>query len=254
METKARNPRWLRDELIIALEFYLRHAPTIPGKKSKEIAELGDSLNRLRMSLGGETSATLRNRNAVYMKLMNFKRLDPNYEGKGLQRGNRDEEIVWNRYVSRSSELDRVTTTISALVSSVGSGLSKEAIEEEEEAEEGRILTRAHRYRERDGKFVKRKKEGVLRKQGELRCEACGFDFAAMYGGHGTAFIECHHATPLSQLGVGEKTKVSDLRLLCSNCHRMIHRRRPWLSVEELQGMVASRRRAVGALEGKVAG
>lgn len=51
----------------------------------------------------------------------------------------------------------------------------------------------------------------------------------------GEGFIECHHTIPVSELGPGQKTKLRDLVLLCSNCHRMVHSARPWLSVEELQ-------------------
>ena len=32
----------------------------------------------------------------------------------------------------------------------------------------------------------------------------------------------------------------TDLVPVCSNCHRMIHRRRPWLSVEQLRQLVRS--------------
>ena len=110
--------------------------------------------------------------------------------------------------------------------------------EEEEEGEEGQILTRTHRYRERNTKLVKRKKERVLKEQGTLSCEVCGFDFVKVYGDRGNGFIECHHTKPVSELKVGERTKISDLSLVCSNCHRMIHTKRPWLSVEELKDVI----------------
>ena len=38
---------------------------------------------------------------------------------------------------------------------------------------------------------------------------------------------------------------LADLALLCSNCHRMIHRTKRWLTVEELQDLVASQRQPV---------
>jgi 5-methylcytosine-specific restriction enzyme A len=69
---------------------------------------------------------------------------------------------------------------------------------------------------------------------GKLACEACGFDFRERYVDHGEGFIECHHAKPVHRLKPGDKTKVGDLRLLCSNCHRMVHARRPWLTLEQL--------------------
>jgi hypothetical protein len=34
------------------------------------------------------------------------------------------------------------------------------------------------------------------------------------------------------QLLPGSKTKLADLHLLCANCHRMIHARRPWLTLD----------------------
>ena len=58
--------------------------------------------------------------------------------------------------------------------------------------------------------------------------------FGDHYGQHGEGFIECHHTRPAHTLKPGDKTKISDLRLLCANCHRMIHAKRQWLSIEQL--------------------
>ena len=65
----------------------------------------------------------------------------------------------------------------------------------------------------------------------EIGEEHCGFDFEKTYGERGRDFIEVHHAVPVSELAAGQRLRMSDLRLLCSNCHRMVHRRQPWLSV-----------------------
>jgi 5-methylcytosine-specific restriction enzyme A len=230
----TRNPPWSRDEIIVTLDFYLKHNPSIPAKESSEISELSAFLNHLQSKIGGDRQEKFRNINGVHMKLMNFRRFDPEYEGKGLERGGKDEEVVWNLYYSNPQELRKIADKIRSLVSSDEPIPPKVAISDEEEGEEGQILTRTHQYRERDTKLVKRKKERVLEDKGTLSCEACGFDFVTVYGDHGEGFIECHHTKPVSELKVGEKTKLSDLSLVCSNCHRMIHRKRPWLSVEKL--------------------
>jgi hypothetical protein len=47
------NPPWSRDELIVTLDFYLRHTPSIPANKSSEISELSDFLNLLQSKMGG---------------------------------------------------------------------------------------------------------------------------------------------------------------------------------------------------------
>ena len=103
-----------------------------------------------------------------------------------------------------------------------------------EEAGEGRVISALHRRYERDKRIVQKAKKRMLAVLGHLACEACGFDFRERYGAHGEGFIECHHTRPVHTLKPGEKTKISDLRLLCANCHRMIHAKRQLLSMEQL--------------------
>lgn len=230
-----RNPSWTRDELIVTLEFYLRHTPTIPSKTSKEILELSTLLNRLREKVGAKGDEKFRNANGAYMKLMNFRRFDPDYEGAGLERGGKEDEVVWNLYANTPAELVKIAGAVRAFTLSDAPMEARQEIDEPEaEGEEGRILSRVHHFRERDPKLVLRKKEQVHREHGQLACEVCGFDFSKFYGERGKGFIECHHTKPLSELRPNDKTRVSDLALVCSNCHRMIHRKKPWLSIFDL--------------------
>lgn len=238
-----RNPTWTRDELILSLDFYMRHKPSFPGKTSAEIRELSDLLNRMDAKTSLSRDEKYRNVNGTYMKLMNFRRFDPDYDGGGLQRGGKDEKIVWDLFAENLVHLRR---TAEAIVKVVGSPHSYDATLPEtaddlfeEDALEGSILTREHRFRERNATLIKRKKDRHLAAHGSISCEACGFDFLSFYGSRGEGFIECHHRKPVSELHHGERTKLSDLALLCSNCHRMIHRQRPWLSITQLKDLIA---------------
>lgn len=103
---------------------------------------------------------------------------------------------------------------------------------------EGKKKLRQHVYRERNVKVIKLAKENYKRKYGILKCEICDFNFERKYGEVGEDFIEGHHVKPVSELIEGEKTKVEDIILICSNCHRMIHRKRPWLSRIELKLLI----------------
>lgn len=75
------------------------------------------------------------------------------------------------------------------------------------------------------------------------RCMVCDFDFEEAYGELGKDFIEVHHTKPLYSLeDEVEINPEEDLVCLCSNCHRMIHRRRDKiLSVEELKEIMEER-------------
>jgi 5-methylcytosine-specific restriction protein A len=234
---EARNPTWSRDELILTLDLYVQFQGNPPGKTSKNILEISDLLNKMGATIANRKK-DFRNPNGVYMKVMNFRRFDPTYisQGKkGLQRGGKLEEDVWHDF---AIDPHRLSETANAIRLIVIKGDVPEASEEEDEefaeAEEGRILTRIHRSRERSRKLVENKKASVLKANGHLKCEACSFDFEATYGKRGKGFIEAHHVNPVHTLVAGQKTKLEDLVLLCSNCHRIVHTQRPWLTVDEL--------------------
>lgn len=108
---------------------------------------------------------------------------------------------------------------------------------------EGRETYALHRKLERDGRLPKRVKAARLASTGKLECEACAFDFAEAFGELGEGFIEAHHRVPVHKLDGTAKTKAEDLSLVCPNCHRMLHRSDPHLSVEQLRDMLTTRRR-----------
>ncbi len=71
-------------------------------------------------------------------------------------------------------------------------------------------------------------------------CAVCGFNFAASFGELGKEYIQVHHLRELSS--VGEEYEVdpaADLRPVCPNCHAMLHRRSPVLSIEDLKRIIA---------------
>tara|TARA_R110000744_G_scaffold242323_1_gene359458 strand:+ start:278 stop:1048 length:771 start_codon:yes stop_codon:yes gene_type:complete len=99
---------------------------------------------------------------------------------------------------------------------------------------EGKVAERKHKFRERNSKVIKLAKENFKDKHGHLFCQVCEFDFEKVYGEIGVDFIEAHHTIPVSEMKAGHKTKVEDIAMLCPNCHRMAHRKRPWLKMGEL--------------------
>lgn len=232
----TRNPSWTRDELLVALDYYLENADDYFSPTGAGVLELTAKISRVAKALGLSGSDTLRNANGVSMKLLNFRAHDPNHDTKGLSRGNKLEEVVWSEYADDSVALKKVVASIVNLTQ-VTVAHDAPLIPEDEliEAREGQLLTRVHRYRERNTAIVKRKKASYLKQHGQLCCEACGFDFQATYGQRGEGFIECHHTKPVSELLPGETTKLNELALLCANCHRMVHAARPWWTVEKLK-------------------
>jgi predicted HNH restriction endonuclease len=106
---------------------------------------------------------------------------------------------------------------------------------EEEEYFEGNKTQRLVNHYERD----KNLRAATIKHHG-VTCKVCGFDFEKVYGERGKNFIEAHHLIPVSSLG--KETSVDpkrDMTVLCSNCHRMIHRRKDdVLTPEELKSLL----------------
>ncbi|MFK7935530.1 MAG: HNH endonuclease [Saprospiraceae bacterium] len=114
---------------------------------------------------------------------------------------------------------------------------------------EGDKIVRAHIQQEitiRNSRIVQKAKKRALKKgKGKIKCDCCNFDFIETYGELGYGFIECHHKIFLSK---GQRiTNIDDLALVCSNCHRMLHRKNElgeYNEVEELKNLIEEKKPA----------
>ena len=118
-----------------------------------------------------------------------------------------------------------------------------ESIDEQEKKETNDILTetykrKLHQSLERPNSSNARKIKNIL----GYTCEVCGFNFRKKYGDislnkNEEEFIEAHHKIPVHSLPENEviEFKIEDFAVLCSNCHRMAHKRKEPYTIEELK-------------------
>ena len=224
-----RNPKWHRDEIILALDLYFKIEKRQIHSNNPKIVELSALLNRLPIFDEKPDSERFRNPNGVSLKLSNFLAIDNTHTGQGMSSFSKLDKEIFH-------EFDNDRTSLSNIANAIRNTLQKPFIIEQLNhifedpeskylsAKEGQVLFKLHKYRERNQTIVKKKKNLHLKTFGKLICELCDFDFENTYGEVGRGFIECHHKTPLSELDVNSETKLDDLLLVCSNCHRMLHR------------------------------
>lgn len=91
-----------------------------------------------------------------------------------------------------------------------------------------------------EDKVLRRVRNRAARKKclenSNFTCSVCGFNFYKVYGEIGKDFIEVHHTKPLSSYNEEHEVLQSELVALCSNCHSMVHRRRPMpYSIDEIK-------------------
>ena len=235
-----KNPKWNRDEIILALDLYFDKelGPMDPG--NSKIIALSELLNRLLICDHKPNRQTFRNPNGITLKLSNFKALDPNYIGKGMEAYSKLDKEVFEEFHLDIKRLHQIANEIRQisnypeLLNEV-SKIENDETSETDSVREGQVLYKLHKVRERDRKIIEAKKKKILKEKGELKCEACGFDFETKYGKMGKNYIECHHLVPLSNFQVNKETKLDDLALLCANCHRIIHKDSSITTIKEFQ-------------------
>jgi 5-methylcytosine-specific restriction enzyme A len=109
---------------------------------------------------------------------------------------------------------------------------------EEERTRSAQDQVEAARYRWHKRAERSRQLAKEAKRYHGVRCQvpACGKNLSEIYGWLAEGYIEAHHLTPFSSLE-GRPTKLdpkTDFAVVCPDCHRMIHRRREPLSLEEV--------------------
>lgn len=229
------NPKWTRDETLLALNLYLTLKGQVPSPKSPEIKDLSEVLRSLPYHSEAAKQPTFRNPDGVGFKLMNLRQVAT---GKGLGNVSNMDRLIWAEFGQRPSEVREIAAAIKAGIAIVGSQAIPEV---EQELPEGRLLTALHMRRERNPKV--RKMLLDARRPHGLRCEICDLTRPSLEISMQEAMFEAHHLVPLAEVGE-RKTKLADLSLLCASCHRLIHRAmilrsRP-VSVDEARSLIAS--------------
>ena len=250
----VKNPDWARDEIILACELVMENGWKGLDAQDVRVVELSGLLQLFPIHAEAERNEKFRNPNGVARKTFDIATRHPAYQGKPTN-GSALDVAVLNEFLTRPKEMTGVALLIRQGIAAGELQTLAPTVDEEFEddysAPEGRLLMRRHQARERNKSLRNKKIASVLQRGGQLACEACGFDFEQVYGDRGSGYIECHHIVPLHEAGEG-RTRLSDLALICSNCHRMIHRAAPWPTPGELRASIerkhAADRRAAEAL------
>ncbi|MFB9905143.1 HNH endonuclease [Allokutzneria oryzae] len=239
---EVRGPAWTREEIILACDLLKQNGWRALSTDDDRVIELSKTLQKLGAHPAEVRGPKYRNLNGVKRKTADLATRLPGYPGKQT-RGNRLDSEVLLDFLERPEEMEEVARGIlRGVENGEFEGLPDLPDDEDGDgADEGRLLLRRHLVRERNRPLRNKKINSVLREKNCLECEVCGFDFEKVYGDRGARFAECHHAVPLHVSGEVQ-SKLDDLVILCSNCHRMIHRGRRWLTPPELRELVLARR------------
>lgn len=113
------------------------------------------------------------------------------------------------------------------------SSLDVDKVKQKEEVfTEGEIISMHYDKHERSRKL---RKACLALYNNEYKCVICGFNFSKVYGVRGKDFIEVHHLNPIGETDGSYEVNPDKLIPVCSNCHSMIHRFKPYLDKDGLK-------------------
>jgi hypothetical protein len=69
-------------------------------------------------------------------------------------------------------------------------------------------------------------------------CHCCHFDFAAYYGKDAEGLCVVHHLDEFRGTRGKRSTTIKDVRVVCANCHLVLHKEQPAMKVETLRSIV----------------
>lgn len=140
-------------------------------------------------------------------------------------------------------QYDDVQTVLTAVDTVQGKKKDLYAYNEKDMVSEGKIAKKDTVVRKRSKKLRDAAIAYYTKPDGKIYCAACGFCFEDMYHDRGNGFIEIHHEKPLYQFStdgfetyVGEA--IQNMKPVCSNCHRMLHRGESTITVDELKQII----------------
>lgn len=134
---------------------------------------------------------------------------------------------AWVRYPrSYASVQGRLSSALYRFLNSASNRDAGEIAALEGIAREARVMRSSRNRSLRDE---------ALRRAGGI-CAACGVDYSKLLGGRGKRILQVHHRKQLAASRVPRKTALSDLAVVCANCHAIIHANpKKAISVERLR-------------------
>jgi len=236
-----KNPAWIREELILALNLYFRLDYGQMHGRNPEIIQLSSELRQLNLIKDIPDPENFRSTSSVALKLANFKKLDQNFSGSGMKAGAKADREIWKEFHRHREKLKNEADIIRELYlqSSIKKNTLNKATPETNYKSE--FLFQFHKNRETDPLTIKVKKEIVLLNSNTLKCEVCSFDANSFYGELGNNIMEIHNSKEFKSEPGLESSAMEDFIIVCSNCHKVLDKNWGLITAEDLKRIIRKR-------------
>jgi predicted HNH restriction endonuclease len=205
------------------------------------------------ISIEGEDLAILsgRNDNKFSQKVRNLKSHNTLEELGFAEYKNGTYEITKKGTTALSDSMDSLLylignnfdskNSLDALANLAEHKKEMEIFDEDSFFEEGEVVYISLKKMKRSSKLRVSAIEYYADTRGNISCDICSFNFESVYGTPAKGYIEMHHIKPIymykdGDIGQTIDAAIKNLRPVCANCHKVIHRTRPPYGIEDVKG------------------
>lgn len=228
-----KNPDWNREEIVLALDLYFNLDYGQMHGRQHQVLLLSEELRAMPIHKNVPDSDSFRSVNSVALKLNNLKKLDKNFNGKGMADGGQLEKEIWQEFYRHRDKLKKEAAMIRLLYAD-HKPTRKTASSSAED-----VMFRVHKNRESDPLIYGKKINSWLESHDSLICQVCQFDSSSFYGEMGKDNIEIHYRKELDSSNADDPVILTDFILVCPNCHTVLDRNYGLINADDLKNMIA---------------
>jgi len=230
-----KNPDWNREEIILALDLYFNLDYGQMHGRNHQVAQLSRELRDMHIHKNIPDRDSFRSVNSVALKLNNLKKLDKNFNGKGMADGGQLEKDIWQEFYRHRDKLKKEAAMIRLLYTD-HKQLNRKSLSSTSDLD---LMYRIHKNRESNPLMCHKKFNGWLEVHDSLICEICLFDPSLFYGEVGKDNIEIHYQKELHSDNIDEPTVIKDFILVCANCHAVLDGKYGLINADDIKKMIA---------------
>ncbi|MEJ2905149.1 hypothetical protein WAE58_22075 [Pedobacter panaciterrae] len=233
----GKNPNWIRQELILALDLYFDLDQGQMHKSNEKVIVLSDLLRKLSVHKNIPDIKKFRNPSGVARRLGNFKAMDSGYAGDGLSNSGKLAKTIFDEYRMHRGKLKEEADLIKQFTNNVGEERLAEPIMPYVSSKERDFKFNYHKNMELNPLTLRLKKNTI--KTGEIStCFVCNMNSLNTYGTLGDDLMELHYIGVIDESSLTREVNPDDFIFVCPSCHKLLDIHYTIITASDLRNII----------------
>ncbi|ACU03155.1 HNH endonuclease [Pedobacter heparinus] len=236
----SKNPNWVRQELILALDLYFDLDQGQMHRSNEKVIALSDLLRKLSVHKHIPDIKKFRNPSGVARRLGNFKAMDSGYTGDGLSNSGKLAKIIFDEFRMHRGRLKEEAELIKQIANKAVEGKLAEPAVSYTSSKEQEFKYNYHKNLELNPLTFRVKKQSINNSE-LITCFLCKMNSQDVYGTLGSDLMELHYVGNIDETSLTSGFNPEDFILVCPNCHKLLDTYYAIITYDDLKNILSSK-------------